>query len=633
MFCVLAVWIFSARLRGMWLWGGAFKMCGIAGIVQRGAAVDAADLGRMAGVLGHRGPDARGHLLLGNVGLAHTRLALLGLGEVGAQPMRHPGGAWAITYNGEIFNHSTLRASPPGIGRMPGGSDTESLLDSLAVRGVEATLPGLDGFFAFAALDHRARTLHLVRDACGVKPLYYAAAGDRFYFASEAKAIFSAGFTAEPDLDVLRHHIVNRWCHGRATPFAGVSKLMPGERLEVDIDSLEIRRQQWNVAGDSVDTGWAEELAAMPGDALVDLVEGRLRDAVRGRLLADVPVATLCSGGIDSSLITAFAAAECADLHAFVIRPTADRESDESPYAQAVCDHVGATLHRVPFDASSWRRVFLESVSHMENPLWLEASMGQAVVAEAIRAAGFKAALGGDAADELFGGYDDRYPAERLAFAAQVGRQHPPLTIDFSCMPIESDLSRALRHPGEAPATEREYLAELHAAAGDACAHHDGARRELEMLLLAEKGMHMAVSFDQIDKVTMRSSLEYREPFLASELVRLAANLPLECKLWPQTKGVLRAVAARHLPDAVIKRKKIGFTFNTDRLFKDCVRPSFFASTMLEELFEVPNKKIAKWFEPDRGRATFRICSAEIWMRHFIAGQEIGEIGEALWLD
>ena len=141
----------------------------------------------------------------------------------------------------------------------------------------------------------------------------------------------------------------------------------------------------------------------------------------------------------------------------------------------------------------------------------------------------------------------------------------------------------------------------------------------------------MVISFDQKDKAAMRSSLEYREPFLDTDLVRLVLNLPLEAKTFPEIKAILRDAARPHLPSSVLTRKKIGFTYNTDRLLEGTIQPSFYENTMLEEILGVKNKKIAKWFEPGRGRATFRVCSAEVWLRHFIAGQTIEEIAENLW--
>ena len=606
-------------------------MCGIAGIVTPpGSSPDPALLKKMVATLHHRGPDASDHAVFGNVGLAHSRLALVGLGEEGAQPMSLPGADWSITFNGEIFNHRELR--PAGV-EFRGGSDTESLLHALADRGIENILPQLNGFFAFAALDQRGQTLHLARDAFGVKPIFYAQRDGRFYFASEAKAILAAGFPAEVDLEILRHHLAEQWCHGSGTPFVEIHKVLPGERLEVDLETLEVRRHQWSQLSDWTDPDYAAELAALPHEELVRLVDQHVRKAVRRRLLADVPVATFCSGGVDSSFVTAIASGEYENLQAFVAKPLDDPDSDESAYAQEVCDRVGVSLNRVPFDSASWRAIFVDSIRYFENPLWIETTLGSTLVSDAISGAGFKAALGGDAADEMFGGYSHFYPDERQAFADEIGRQAIGIETDLEVIPIEPVVSKAIRHPGIAPESEREFIESTRQQAEEAYAHHDGARRELEVRALAEMRLHLAISLDQKDKATMRSSLEYREPFLDRDLLKLVLNLPLESKTFPQIKAILRDASRPSVPESVLTRKKIGFTYNTDRLFEDTVRPSFYENTMLEEVLGVKNKKIAKWFEPGRGRATFRMCSAEIWLRHFINGESIGEISETLWVD
>ncbi|MFT4551336.1 MAG: asparagine synthase (glutamine-hydrolyzing) [Verrucomicrobiales bacterium] len=503
----------------------------------------------MAAALHHRDPDASGQSTIDNVGLAHTRLALLGLGD------------------------------------------------------------------------------------CGVKPIFYAQHGDRFYFASEAKAILAAGYPAETDIEIFRHHLTNQWCHGRATPFAGIFKVLPGERLEIDLETLELEHIQWCRLSDWTDSDYAAELAALPYADLVRLVEHHFQRAVRRRLLADVPVATFCSDGVDSSLVTSFAAGEQENQQAFVIQPLDDPDSDESGYAQQVYDRAGAPLNRAPFDSATWRDAFLKSIPHFENPLWIEPSMGYSIVAETITAAGFKAALGGDAADELFGGYDYRYPEERRAFAAEIGRPALDIRTEMEIVPIEPDVTKAFRHPGTAPESEREFLESTEAESRQAYAHHDGARSALESHIMAEMRLHMAIAFDQQDKATMRSSLEYREPFLDTDLVRLVVNLPLEAKIFPEIKAILRDAARPHLPEPVLTRKKLGFTYNTDHLLEERIRPSFYTNTILEQILGVKSKKVAKWFEPGRGRATFRVCSAEIWLRHFIEGESIEEIGEALWVD
>ena len=210
-------------------------MCGIAGcVLPPGRAPDRDRLERMAAAIAHRGPDDSGVEVVGSVGLVHRRLAIVDPSPAGHQPMRSADGRWWLTYNGEAFNHLALREElPPLCWR--GGSDTETVLESLAAWGDDAVARA-NGLFAYAALDTAARRLLLVRDRFGVKPLYLARRDGELWFASELRALLAAGVPPDVDPDILGHSMVHGWANGEATPLRAVRRVMPGTWLEVSLD-------------------------------------------------------------------------------------------------------------------------------------------------------------------------------------------------------------------------------------------------------------------------------------------------------------------------------------------------------------------------------------------------------------
>ena len=187
----------------------------------------------MAAALRHRGPDSSGIEVVDNVGLVHTRLAIVDPTAAGAQPMSDPAGEWMLTYNGEVFNHAELRDRLPGLDYR-GGSDTETLLHALRVWG-DAAIARCNGLFAFAALDRLAGRLLLVRDRFGVKPLYYAPRTDGLWFASEIGVLLAAGVERRPRADVLLHTLDHGWANGPLTGVEGVFRVLPGHAIEVDL--------------------------------------------------------------------------------------------------------------------------------------------------------------------------------------------------------------------------------------------------------------------------------------------------------------------------------------------------------------------------------------------------------------
>ena len=616
-------------------------MCGIAGCVTpAGEAPDRETLERMGAALAHRGPDDQGIEVQGNVGLVNRRLAIVDPTAAGHQPMRHPDGRWSLTYNGEVFNHLELRRELEPA-RWRGHTDTESVLEAIA-RWDERALPRFNGLFGLAALDTQRRRLLLARDRWGVKPLYWARHGGRLWFASEMRALFAAGVPRRALPGVVAHAVVHGWANGRATPLDGIERVLPGTSLAVDLETLEVEDRRWFDPAELVDLERMAALGREGRSTLADQVEQELRRAVTRRLMADVPVGTFLSGGIDSSLVTAFTRDDQPGVVAFNASVTDQPADDEHPFATRVAKHLGVELETVAMSADTWRADFVEAVSHNEYPLMHESSVPMFQIAALARSGGVKVLLSGEGADELFGGYGflhaDLYvhylrshrrlgTLARLALAklrrdgpvalvrGRSAADEPPPVV----APEGSDASVAFDRDA-ARRAERAY------------AGHSSGRRALEAELLRELSTYLPHLLNRQDKNTMQASIETRVPFLDPHFASLAVCLPLEARMEPGRKGLLHDLADRHLPREVARRQKRGFGFDVRRYIEPSARPEFLTDGALRELLEVDRERwVAATVPAPSAAQALRLWSGEVWCRTVLDGQPTDVVEDALW--
>ncbi len=629
-------------------------MCGIAGCaVAPDQTVDPDVLARMAAALRHRGPDDHGVEVIGNVGMASTRLAIVDPTPRGHEPMADPDGRWWLTYNGEVFNHLELRARMPGRA-FRGGSDTETLVNALAEWG-DAAPARCNGFFAFAALDVAQRRLLLVRDRFGVKPLYWTRHGGGVWFASEAGALLEAGVRRRLDRDALTYALLYGWVSGTPTPVEGVHRVLPGTMIEIDLDTLATTERRWYDVAADVDPERYAVLARTPRADVVGSVERVLRASVERRLMADVGVGTLCSGGVDSSLVTAFARDAQPGIVAYNAAIADQPHADESAFAEQVTSALGIELRTVRLTRDSWREDLVPVVAHNEYPLTHESSVPMMQIARLARADGVKVLLSGEGADELFGGYGHMHLGMHLDYALRNRRLRT----------VAALLGGKLRRDG-ALATARRTLAlaraasdggapsgRLHAGqfpgltpSGVAAGHDqewtrrteaayafnaDIPRRRLEAELLRELGTYLPHLLNRQDKASMQCSVETREPFLDSELVALAVNLPLEVRMEPQRKAVLREIADRHLPPAISRRPKYGFGFNTRAYFERAARAEFLLDGSLRDVLEAPRVQWESALADADESQLMSLWTGEIWHRLVIGAEPVDAVERELW--
>ncbi|MBK9645727.1 MAG: asparagine synthase (glutamine-hydrolyzing) [Deltaproteobacteria bacterium] len=551
-------------------------MCGVAGIVGPGVGVDAeAQTRRMLSVLTHRGPDDEGLVRLDGVVLGSRRLAIVDA-PGGHQPLRH-GGAW-VAMNGEIYNHNALRKELAAQGRrFSTRSDTEVVAALVDELGVEQALTRLDGMFAIAVWEPNTRALTLARDRMGEKPLYWTRRGDTLRFASELKGLLSL-----PDQprqlcpDALHQLLMFEYIPAPRSIYQGVFKLQPGHLLRIDPEGLRI-------------TPWWRP--PVPGANPSRLEEPRweravlssLQIAVKQRLDTELPVAVTLSGGIDSSAVLAFAARLRPETPPHTFTVTFDEPSfDEGGPAALMAKHVGATHHAVPLPASALPEALDDLTARLCEPLADGSLVPTRALYKAIHEAGFRVSIGGDGADELFGGYPTylAHPlAERLSALGPVARalvgRLPTSTENLSKTFMAQRFAEGLGLPWARrdqvwlgaftprellPLTGRAPLAawdvvDAWAEAAAAAPEVAGRAMYLNQRLYLGEGV-----LTKVDRASMLSSVEARAPFLCHRLVALAADIPVAAHLrGGQTKALLRRSVAELLPPALTKRPKKGF--------------------------------------------------------------------------
>ncbi len=567
-------------------------MCRITGIWMDDRNADLENICiRMRDTMYRGGPDDEGIYLDRESGLAlgHRRLSIIDLSDTGHQPMQTNDGRYVLIYNGEIYNYMDLRRELAAQGAtFRGTSDTEVLLNAFAVWG-PACVERFIGMFSFAVWDSREKCLFLFRDRLGVKPLYYYKKGSTFAFASELKALHAGRFARlETDTSSLAEFFHYGYIAGSRSIYRHVSKLEPGSWIRINSKGAVEHHRYWQPGkcGD-------ESLQGINEKALTDRLEEIMVDAFTRRLVADVPVGVFLSGGIDSSLVTAILARHSGTpIRTFTIG-FQEKSYDESGWARAVAEYLG-TEHTEETVTPDHAREIL--------PLWPEiydepfgdiSGIPTTIVSRMTRRH-VKVSLSADGGDELFCGYHRYWVMERLQ------RYISPLPLFMphalgkliGLVGADAFADLASTHPRlRLPAIKdrmRKFQAVLSNWQGDARGAYPYATaywlpREICSLLgsyedprpglenLHPDLMTSMMLWDlqnylpediltKVDRATMFTSLEGRDPFLDQRIVEFALNLPLEYKYRNgETKYILRQVLKRYLPASLFTRPKQGF--------------------------------------------------------------------------
>jgi asparagine synthase (glutamine-hydrolysing) len=520
-------------------------MCGLAGELRfDGRRADVAALDRMTACQRHRGPDGDGLWVRGPVGLGHRRLSIIDLSERGAQPMTDPHLGLTVVFNGIVYNHRQLRAELERAGhRFFSTSDTEVVLKAYAQWGT-ACVEHFLGMFAFAVVEHATGRVVLGRDRLGIKPLYVDARPDRLRFASTLQALLTGGgVDTTIDRTALAHYMTfHSVVPAPLTILTGVRKLPPATVRVVEADGTSRDTVYWRPSF-TRDPGRADWTSRDWEEALL----GALRTAVERRMVSDVPVGVLLSGGIDSSLVVALLAEQGqTGLATFSIgfESAGEESGDEFEYSSLVAERFGTDHHRIPIDDSRLLPGIDAAVAAMSEPMVSHDCVAFYLLAQEV-SRHMKVVQSGQGADEVLGGYD-WYPPLAAVPRDDAVEAYSRVFFDRRWTAMGEVLEPEWIVDTDAPTA---FVTEQFGAPGAETAVDAALRNDTTIMLVDDP-------VKRVDNMTMAWGLEARVPFLDHELVELAGRIPPELKLADGGKGVLKRAARGLVPDAVIDRTK-----------------------------------------------------------------------------
>jgi asparagine synthase (glutamine-hydrolysing) len=611
----------------------------------------------MVNTLRHRGPDDVGAWVdaEGGIALGHRRLSIVDLSPEGHQPMHSPCGRYVISFNGEIYNFQELRHELEGFGYgFRGHSDTEVMLSCIAHWGIVSAVKRLNGMFAFAVWDRQERELYLVRDRIGEKPLYYGWIGRVFVFGSELKALRAyPGFSMEVDRDALALFLRHNYIPAPHSIYKGISKVIPGTIATITLaDAGQPPQTQpyWSV-GAAVQRGLDEPFTGSDQEAIACLDE-LLRDSVKHRMVADVPLGAFLSGGIDSSTIVALMQAQSdRPIQTFTIG-FHEAAFNEAEHAKAVARHLGTAHTELYVTPEETMAIIPKLPSLYDEPFADPSQIPTFMISELARR-DVTVVLSGDAGDELFGGYERYFlgssiwnKIERIPELAKYPMMRGIKMLStgswdniFHIMDPLLPKPLRYRNPGE----KLYKLVEMLKAKGadglyvlmgshwtDPASVVIGGSEpskiltdpsdRMNQLQLQERMMYMDTMtylpddiLVKVDRASMGVSLESRVPFLDHRIAEFAWRIPLSMKIRDgRGKWILRQVLNKYVPSALIDRPKMGFGVPIDTWLRGPLRE------WAEELLDEKKLRDQGFFHPDpiRQKWNGHLSGASSWPYH-----------------
>ncbi len=587
-------------------------MCGLCGEVTFDGAPASLDaISRMARTMAPRGPDAEGMLGRGRAALGHRRLRIIDLSDRAEQPMVDAELGVSLVFNGCIYNYKELKAELEGLGyRFFSDGDTEVVLKAWHAWGPDAP-KRFHGMFAFAAYERDTGRLALGRDRLGIKPLYIAEGNGRLRFASSLPALLSAG-DVDTGIDPVAFQFYMTF-HAVVPPphtiLKGVRKLPPATVRVIEADGSHRDHTYWTLSYERT-----SEDVGRPEAEWQDRLMAALRTAVDRRMVADVPVGVLLSGGLDSSLVVGLLAdAGQKDLKTFSIgfEEANGEKGDEFVYSDIVAKHYATDHHKIFVPSSNLMEALPGTIGAMSEPMVSYDNVGFYLLSKEV-AKHVKVVQSGQGADEVFAGYH-WYPP--------LASSNDPVG-DYARVFFDRDHARFGSHvaPHLAGDDHARAFVEAHMAGPGATDAVDKALRLDSQIMLADDPVK------RVDNMTMAWGLEARVPFLDHELVELAARMPPALKLAHGGKGILKEVARKVIPHQVIDRPKGYFPVPAlkyiqgpyldmarDALTNERARSrGLFRQDYLDTLFADPSAHIT----PLRGSELWQVALLELWLQN-----------------
>lgn len=539
----------------------------------------------------HRGPDHSAVHQAGDHFYGFNRLAIQDLTAAGNQPMVSSDGRQVLLFNGEVYNHLRLREKY-GIRDCRGHGDTETLFQLFRQRGFENSLPEFDGMFAICWADYATGRLHLARDMAGIKPLFYHA-GDCISFGSQLNQVMRLPGVGN---DLVREHVADYFLLGGMvapnTVFKGIHQLMPGETMEFDLHTRRrLRSKRYHVfersrsADERMETGPLEEL-----------IEGSVRD----QLVADVPVASFMSGGIDSPVINAFAKRHKPDIRAFTFRNRYDASIDESPTANALSDIIGLSYTNIDYSHEDVRASIEEQFRFMSEPLGDFSTVPTFFICRAARRSA-TVMLSGDGGDELFYGYRrhldflrDRSMfnmplplrsaysglrsltgGPRVSNPVRYIRDMGSAYLDAQSAMRPGDVASLLGEGGFSDALRETYSVDSGASAAQA---HD-------VLTKADFYGYLQMVLRKVDLMSMGNSVEVRVPYLSREVIGRSSGYEPRMRTESDLKKPLKELFGKCFPNGETLKRKTGFTLPVAKLLHGPLREDVVDNTINRSMY------------------------------------------------
>jgi len=580
-------------------------MCGLTGFFRAGdpepiGHEERAALQRMCDAITHRGPDEEGIWTGPGVGLAARRLSIIDV-AASHQPQWGPSGKTVCVFNGEIYNYRAIRDELIGLGHtFQTDGDTEVLPHGYEAWGIDGLLGRLNGMFGFAIWDGRSGELFVARDRLGIKPMHVGRFGDTWVFGSELKSLLlHPAVPREVSVDALARYLMFEYVPSPRSIYTGIEKLLPAHYLRVHRDGTSRKVRYWTLHWDAGRDAWHHPEVPLPPEGAdrerdwVPHLLHVLRDATKARLVSEVPIGALLSGGLDSSAIAALMAEEVPDLRTFSIG-FEEESFDEAPFAQMVADRIGSKHTARVFSQHEFTDA-LEAVRGFVDEPFADASILPTwFLSKTVKEQGTTVVLSGDGADELFAGYptyNAQLVARRLMRAPGMGpmltaagrvadrflpSSFDNISTDYKIrrflagapMPdarrhatwlgsfLEGEMRGVLAPDVVAQLAEDTPWSEVDAVSAEPdtyCAQHRLMHQDLRTYM----GDDILV---KVDRASMANSLEVRTPFLDHRVVEMAARIPFALKVKADSgKHILKRAMGAHLPPQVIKRPKKGF--------------------------------------------------------------------------
>ena len=534
-------------------------MCGITGIYSKDNIPNIEErIQKMNFSIKHRGPDAGGNYIENNIGLGHRRLSIIDTREVSNQPMHSNSNIWHLVFNGEIYNFEEIKMQLNY--NFKTNSDTEVIIAAVEEKGLDWFIKQANGMFAIALYNSETKELFLVRDRLGIKPLYFYNDGDNFIFSSEIKAILSSGLVdAKFNEEAVDEYLANRYIRAPYTFFKNIFQVNSGTYLSVSKDLSSIENKYWDIPDAfNASTEYNEE-------EILKGLDDELNKAIKYRLIADVPLGTYLSGGVDSSLITAITALNKKEkVNTYTI---GFEEINEFEYSEVIAEKYKTEHHEILMKKEDYMSNWERLINFKDAPLGVPNEIPLAVMSSKLKEK-ITVVLSGEGADELMGGYGRIY---RAPFD-YVNEDTSESFYDYFISKYDY-VPRSMRD--QLISTPKSYRNEFDT---EIKADFSKSSNEESVFKFFHK-YHVKGLLQRVDMTTMQTSVEARVPFLDHNLIEFSyRNIPYNLKLrWineeaknkassmnsnqyseklDTPKYLLRKLSYKYLPKGIVERKK-----------------------------------------------------------------------------